>query len=547
MYLNLFKVQLKIIKRSLWIYIMLVGVGLLSLLSYYYMLEAGVPSVGVWINISTYPILYGVLCFIMLGIEVGRDNDEYLNTLNINYIKFVCVKLLAIYIIALVLLIIPIGIIIFNSVVFKGLSLKLFINLLLEIIFIWGIAFMVAGTLGFFSGNIIKSKFSYILGVVFWYISSPYFFNTYSNNYGLAYKSISLLNLCIYDINNLYDQTKSFVFDNFYIVDKIFSVILIVILVSLCIFKNNRTKFNFRIMKSKVFYVLFIAVMINSIILGYSIFIDIADAKGTTTSNSNIINNQLKVNSYDMDINLKGSLDNTCIVNLKNDGNNDINEIELALYEKLKIENIIIEDKISNYSFQNGVIRIKLDNYLKPGELINIQIEYGGKISIVDNIGNEIIYTHNNATYLDDTIKWFPQIATNKIDLIDYNIKIESNNRCESTLYNVVETKQLNEYKYTMKGMNNQFAIIQGYIDKINSYGVEYIGSEEFINNKAVDYSEIKKIMSVDRFKSFKEVNKVLFVPYSSIDYKGKDFENTLCINGIELWNYISNNMKVNK
>lgn len=180
----------------------------------------------------------------------------------------------------------------------------------------------------------------------------------------------------------------------------------------------------------------------------------------------------LRVVSYDMDIDLRKDFQNTCTVTIENIGDIDFNG-DLAFkidssFVVLSPDFTQIDDHVKGSAW-----------FLRAGEKASITIRYRGDVNYISPVNMHSAFVDDKIAYLPEKFAWYPKLETIK-GMVDYHVTIRANNSIVSNLSNN-ETVSLGKEIVLNKALSTDLYILCGYYktDMIN--GVTVTACEDLI------------------------------------------------------------------
>lgn len=210
------------------------------------------------------------------------------------------------------------------------------------------------------------------------------------------------------------------------------------------------------------------------------------------------------ISSYIMNIDFDNKINNDCNMEIKITKDN-IDSIELGLYDKLNILKLSADGKKLNYKRTGNSFIVSLPREYKKGEIINMDVSYYGIIKTTWQQGQELFIIRNNAMYLADVFEWYPKLNDSMIKEYKLNIKYNSKNKIYSNL-----NETYNSGKCIIEGKDKEVCLISGNIIERKYKGFLLVGNEEYINNNQ-DCDEFINIITQDKLST----KKFMLIPFT--------------------------------
>lgn len=475
---QIFKLQLKCIKRSLFLPILLIAPLTLLLLRYNSTIDKSGGWLSVWASTITYGYMIAALCCIILGIYIANNDYEAMYTLGLEERKVVIGKIFCLLIFTLIMILEPLSIVLFHLTKFKNPSSLILTNILINLIITWGTGLTFASIMGFSIGYFIKDKLSYIVGIFALFIISPYN-KVFITDNAIVNTIYSLINIDINNINMPIDVFTQSDFNLFWIYDKLFLVLLIIGLITLCVYKKNMCRIK---NWSKGIFFLF-----TIIVVGIFLFSRAVQYYPQIYIKSNIFEeyavNDMITERYDMNIKLGNKLNNICTIEMINKSDHDVAGVKLYLDKVFNIKNINYKNRNLNYQRKGNIVDITFNEVVEPKQKINITIAYNGYVNYKTNMGFDKYFTSLNSTFLPpDEFIWYPR--NNGDNYKHFTINVKANNRIYSNL-RLSNNKKNSTYEYLLTGNKKEIYIIAGYLNEKNIQGNNIIGPDEYLTNNS--------------------------------------------------------------
>lgn len=360
---------------------------------------------------------------------------------------------------------------------------------ILHFIILWILTNLLASTIGTSIGAIIKNSWSILVSLIFYSL--------------FVWRSLSLKNMVFQKTLNIFDDNirvvandlLGTVFNLQYFLDKLFVLLLILILISIVGLFSN--------IKKRMFYVVIALVCVISVVLTASYLIK--TEQHFTFQYPSLNTDSYIITSYHMDVDFSNKLKNDISLNIEVKEN--IDRINLLLDNIFTIKGIEIDHSPVHYSFNNN--RLTIHTALKKGESVNINIAYEGTVFVNSDIGVPAFYTTKNAVNLPGNIfYWYPRKSNQEVS--KFTIKTNS----QSSLYSNLNEDSSNLYK----GNTRYASFFAGNYKKVHKNGVEYIIPKsyhfdlfnELLNQLSMELSnEEYSIVEIEKIQN-KEYKKVI-------------------------------------
>lgn len=530
---QVFYLQIKCIKRSLFIPILLIAPFTLLWLRYNVTVDKIGGWLAVWASTTTYGYMIATLCCIILGMYIANDDYEVINTLNLEEKAIINGKVCCLLLFTLVILLEPIGIIAFHYIKYKNPTSNILINILINLIITWATGLSFASTLGFSIGYYIKSKLSYMASVIALFIISPYNKIFVTNN-TLVNTIYSLLNIDINNINIPFDVITQNDFNLYWIYDKLFLVFLTIGIIALCIYKGNRFK---KKNKSKgIVYLCMFGIVGTFLFIKAQLYYP--KIYNISNINTTVISNDMVIEKYDMNIKLGEKFNNTCSIELNNTSEHEVKEIKLHLDKTFNIRSIKSDNDKLKYTRNANTINITFNKVAEPNQKMLIEISYDGAVNYVNNIGFDKYFTNANSTLLpSDSIMWYPRDNIDKVKY--YTVNVLSNSKVYSNLQ-LSNNKVTSPNNYLFLGAEKEIFLISGYLSEKSIEKNKVIAPIDSIRNNNVDavikYIKEEMAPQVDpslKFnKKLEDKNTIIyFVPLEEEEVPYKIYDDSIFIN----------------
>ncbi|MCS1384860.1 hypothetical protein NXZ75_22155 [Lysinibacillus sphaericus] len=315
---------------------------------------------------------------------------------------------------------------------------------------IWLTCNALAISIGITSATILKNEFSIILALIiyslFIYISFGYLPNTSINRY------FNIFDDYTYIVSN---DIAGIIFNNQYLIDKFFIIILSIIIVFIGLFIVSLTK--------KLLFFIFLMVFTSIFFFLLLDGVHIQD-QHTPILLKNSEKNYI-IEDYTMDIQLNDILTNRAQINLI--PNEDSKNATFLLDKSFIINSISVNGNKAEYSLKNNYLDIYYD--FIENQKISIQIDYSGKLSIKNNLGYDLFYVDRNAVNLSgDEFYWYPTPLGNTP--INFDVEIKNSTDIYSNLPNFNDSN-----KQIFKGSAKYVSLFAGNYQEYTSKSIKYI------------------------------------------------------------------------
>lgn len=401
---------------------------------------------------------YAIICtnlFLLVSTASFMSKGyDVLSFLERNRCKKIMVALLSSALLTLALSILPVGVmVVFNNAVTDIHFIK---SAIVHFLIIWLSTNLLAATIGAVVGAFIQNGFATVLAIVVYL-----FFLLESTR--LRTNEIFYRYLNIYDDYTFIsaNDLSGPIFNSLYVMDKLFIVLLIVLMLLIAYsFYTYRKRF------------LYISLLF--ITLGCMIFMVYQGGKEQSIAESQVFDAQDNVQdeaytimSYQMELSLTNSLKN--IANLTIRFSEDVTELDLRLDDLFALNEVEIDGE--NVHFQRKDDLINVQSSFEKDQVIQVMINYEGKVSVENNLGVGMYYVHDRTINLPGHIfAWYPQSLSNEnSQAIQFDVEIQTPALLFSNI-NLVE-----DNSYSLSGETMSLSLFAGNYKTLENNGIEYI------------------------------------------------------------------------
>lgn len=458
------------------------------------------------------------LFFIVISTYITYKNYDILNFIEKSILEKQLAVIIASIIISTITSLIPILImIIFKSPNFQHIFV---LKGIIHFFIIWTLSNLLACVVGSTIGTICKNGFSIILSFAFFALFIKYSYGSYGSY--------------IKQLFNIYDDFTfagmnyicGRIFNTFYYLDKLFILLISLLILSINCFINKRIKKTY----STIFLILTLICTCINVHLS-SIY-----KSSNLTQYEPIKNINYIVESYDMDIKLDNKFKNAVNINLSINTNS--NNLVMLLDDLFKIDELYVNGKLCE--FHHDYNKLNIIHSFTKGDKVKISIKYEGNVNVATNLGAPVYYASKYASNLPiSSFYWYPKAS--KTSLINFNVSIKSS----GSIYSNLDMHSFSNDIYTFRGKSSGLNIFSGQYKKYYENNIEYIiptnlnlesfklNMQKYINNLNSKHFS-KKELAILKTNKFKKVicgtwdinfNVQFTKPYIQI------FEDTLIIN----------------
>ncbi|MEN8904784.1 MAG: hypothetical protein ABF289_02375, partial [Clostridiales bacterium] len=236
--------------------------------------------------------------------------------------------------------------------------------------------------------------------------------------------------------------------------------------------------------------------------------------------------NIFKINFMDLDIDLRNSVSVIGDINIKLLKNT--NNITFTLYRKLKVKEIILNNKKIKFNQNDDNFKIYFPEKYYKNKTLTIKINYEGLTS-------QKYFSGDKASYLTSKYAWLPYPGnTNVFYTENTNINttpLENNNIVKYTInvkhnYDKLVTN-LNKHGNKLFGKSNGVSLIGGNLNYFSLNNKQYYYNSTFVdfNFENADYerflnkytnvnNQIRSVLNLEE----KEFDKIIMLPYSNFE-----------------------------
>ncbi len=498
---NLVKYELINLKRGklIWIIYLLYIFGIQQIISSMYNNgQFSLTLVGLIQN-SWLPLNFIMIPIILLSMKIGESDDDIFKTLDISVKQIILSKFITLMVIGLVILTLNLILYILIAAI-NTVSTEYFLYNIIGYITNTVVCLIVCNFLGLLIGEV----FSRYAGDVIGFISILILFVVLSNFYKLSNTIFPLI-----DIRTFPNKFDVISYDKSYLCHNTFWLIIALISLQLILMHRHNLKTSLTLIVSIIFCVPLTIYMFYTSPQFYDIH------SRTDVIDGNYCNNNYNtffakndcgyyVDKYNMQLNIDDKLENHCSMEIKMDKDN-INSLELGLYEKFKISRLEINNQIIDFNRTNHSFIAKLPNNCKKGEVIKMDVYYSGKVNTIWQQGNQLFFVRNNWIFLADVFEWYPKLNDSKIKEFNLNIKSSGKNKIYSNLDGDNKLQEWNFY-----GKDSEIFLISGNIKERNYRGYLVVGNEEVIN----DNNQCDVTISIINKENLNGITKIVYSPF---------------------------------
>ncbi|MGM9979586.1 MAG: hypothetical protein ACI33J_12360 [Clostridium sp.] len=396
---------------------------------------------------------YAIICtnlFMLISTaSIMSKNYEVLSFLERDKWRKVIVTLLSSIYITLALSILPIGtMLIFNNSVTDMYFIK---NAILHFLVIWMLSNILAAVIGSTAGLIIQNGFASVIAIVAY---SLFLWESQKITKGIFHRYIN-----IFDDHTFveYNNLSGPIFNNAYIMDKIFLILLIIFILLVA--------YSFYSYSKKLIYISLACITLSALI-----FMVYQGEKRQIIAKPQIFNNNdtsYNIKSYKMDLYLNKTLKN--ITNLTLQFNEDTTEIDLVLDDIFTLNELKIDKK--SIDFQRKDDTLKIRSSFKKNQIIQLVIAYEGKINVENELGVNMYYVHDKTVNLPgDTFAWYPKpISSEQNKSIKFEVEIQS----PALIFSNIDSKK--EISKFLSGRATSLNLFAGNYKSIKQNNIQYI------------------------------------------------------------------------
>ena len=447
-----------------------------------------------------------VICFFIGASEILKSEDVELSY-PISIAKMRLAKYVSILCFSVFYIIIDIAFVLLSGYILKY-DMSYLLNIVLDLIIIDFCFINLGIILGLTAASLFRSKYCYIMIVVFVYIFSPIFDKVFLYKFFSRESTIVLKNLMsvFRDNVNIYNFSSiGIVYDKCYILDKLFIIFLSLLILNVFLYIESKDK-------KIVFSIFLILTLIFCSVSNYT-YSFYSYHNYDNLKDKIVLNEDLDISRYDMDLKIDNTLKNKCKIEVLNkDSLKDT--ISFNLDSIFNIDSVKLDGLKVDYIRKNDVLILKNINIGK-NEKKDIEIDYSGNIEEIINPGILLNFSSKNSSNFLMYLNWYPVL---KIDNdIDYHIKVSHKNKLITNL---------NDFKLLDKGINyingreKYLYISTGYFREHNILNREFILSEETYNNEYRYMNEIEYFED----KLGKKFKKIIIAPFDNYYREDKDY-----------------------
>ncbi|MCY6960564.1 hypothetical protein [Clostridium brassicae] len=211
-----------------------------------------------------------------------------------------------------------------------------------------------------------------------------------------------------------------------------------------------------------------------------------------------VLSDGFTIESYNMKLKLQDIVSNDCnmdiIVNKEN-----LNKLDLNLYNTLKPSSIKINEKEAEFKFKNDKLTILLQENYKKGEKIKLSIKYSGIINTVDEQGKKRFFVNSHSIFLADYFPWYPKPEFMG-NIKKYEMKIENNN---GKVYSSLNEKN----NGTFEGKGKEVFLVKNRLFSKRLYkGKEFVGNAEQVGTDALCEDLIHAFEGINKIDNYKRL-----------------------------------------
>lgn len=424
------------------------------------------------INVNYKALL--MICFVAIGIKIGRSKFEVMDSYNLKPFQIVLGKILLIFELALLISIIEL-IFMIGLGIYTGGSTKYILNASAGNIILIFVECIFAGTLGVVLGLFFNNIISYIISalVLFSVLTCSFsidFMRSKSSYFGID-KAFDLKAKLIKAFTIDYFTGKDvniatlFNFDSVFFSHQLMFLIVasILILISIIIINIKKNYFYKKLLFSVVFFCIAFFALIHYQIVNMPLPLSY-----NTFENNIIENNNYAISSYSMDINLNKNIENKCTINIVN---KNIEKIDLKFNNMASINELKVNNIASDYKLTNNILTITLPQNI-DNENLKIDLIYDLNVNYIDKFIRENYYVKQNGAMLTNNIYWYP--TNSNMEQKEFDINITTKNKLISNL----ENYKINNNIYGFKGNSRDFFLMSGYIKEFDINDTKLIAYE---------------------------------------------------------------------
>lgn len=495
-------------------------------------------NAGQMLHSSSYSATAIMLFFIVFGFYIARLEEEvWFQEVVASFpegkmYKFFA-KILVIVLLSFILTII--GLIIYY-IFFSIINAEAYFykNSIAYLILYWIFPFIIAGFLGLVIGNIIKSKWAYILIIILWSILScvnEVIFQTITNLANVDFNLLgSFLNLVQTDTWISYNSLYGLPLEKMrWIRILLWFIILVYSLTILYIKEVKVHKRKAYIIASLSFLVVFLIsiksfincplpVLNNNSNYSVSIYYKNYYKKHKEVNFKNEDN--FKIKGYDIKLKAKDELKSDVLMDIELT-KEPYDEIVFTLYHNFKVKNIRVDDKSVDFSQKGDQVKVNVPKVSSKD--IKVNVVYEGKNS-------QAFYVNNQGMFLPYFFPWIPfKGSYNFINLesdvckismnypkerIYYNLEFKTNENIFTNIPKVGEDKWEG---FSEEGIN----LVSGNLKmkKLNS-GINFYYSDDTLKSEHAEamveefIKGTKHLEKVCNIKDSYDVKNVLYIPH---------------------------------
>lgn len=451
-----------------------------------------------FINIVNYSWIITSVCtfpLLILGIVLGNEDDVLIkfntNSIFAKYLSKI-IALVSFAIISLAIITVFLG---YFMVFYFNQPMEYYVYYIKEIYILFTISALIYSNIGLFLGMTIGK---FLRGLPAYTISAGIFVLTagFGRSGGGNY-------IFINNMVQMPSYFESMIKNNYFksgIIIWTLILIPLVILVVSSIMVSMRKKYKFVAMGMAILLCgMFITKWANCTVYYPTII-------NSDNQNLSVNDNEIEILEYKMDVKLNEDFYNDC--NMKFSLNNE-KEIELDFFRGFNIDEITINGSPAEYSRGLDKLIIK-DIKGNSGEVLNLNIKYGGYVFTCTNIFAVENYTSDDSSFLSGKFGWYPKTNSNSIK--KFNVEVSSQN----DIYSNLDAIKSND-RFNINGETEELCLVTSkWIDEVDYNGIKIIGQVEFVNNvntlKWIDLIRTDELLNEEI--SYEGVKKIILVPF---------------------------------
>ncbi|MGM7634428.1 hypothetical protein [Bacillus sp. Hm123] len=389
------------------------------------------------------------LYMIISSASIMSKDYEVLSFLERDRCKKMIVTLYSSAMIAIIMFILPLGtVLIFNKTITDH---QFVVNVLLHFFIIWTSSNILATTIGAAAGMILKNTLAPIVAIG---VYGLFLYQSQIPTHRFLRKYINFFDDHTFVESN---HLSGPIFNNSYIMDKLFIILLIVLIIMLL--------YSFYSNGKKIVYI-----SLACMTLSLSMFL-LYQGKQQQVVAEPIVQQDHSVaytiQSYHMDLHLQRDLQNKADVSIHFTKN--VDNIELLLEDIFTIKELKINKKQIEFHHQDGVVNIPAS--FQKNQTIQLSIEYEGTVDVENEFGVNTFYVHNQVVNLPgEYFAWYPKLkGHHEGAAIPFDVKIDT----PAAIFSNIPA---NKHDHSvLSGKAENLNVFAGNYQVINNNNIQYI------------------------------------------------------------------------